>query len=606
MSNTQVMIQRQDPNIEAYRLGLLRDVQGFTRNQIFGQNVQALRAQGLSDEQIAQQLSVPGQGTEGQEGYVAPVTYSAADVGGISQEAQFGPPGYQVAQLSPAEQAAVAAAQQGIGAYQPFLGAGSQMIGQGQGLIAGQAVPMLQQGLQRGIDISQQGIGQLMSSIGAAQEAAGTGAGALRGLAGQIGGEVGTAQAAAQLAAERARSVAGQGRTDVMGGAAYGQSGAEVAAQRARQSTASAQQALMEAAGMGRGTAEQGIAALAGTGARFDPSQIAPFMGGFEDVAVQQALADIARQGQLAQQGVAAQAVGAGAFGGSRQAVAEQELQRNVLEQQGRTAAQMRAAGFESAAQRAQQAFEQQQARQQQLAALTGQLGQGGVGAALQAAGQAGQLGLSAEQLAQTGALQSAQQQIGAGQTAAQLGLSAEQLAQTGALQSGQLGLSGIQTGGQLQNQAAQLGLQAAQQQAAAGQGIGSLGVNVGQLGVSAAGQMGQFGTQLGQLGIQQAGIGELQSRLGTQDIQNLMATGGLERGVAQATLDAERLTNLQRFSQPYQQFGFLSDIYAGVPTGQMTMTATSAPQVSPFQTALGLGIQGLSAAAGAQRAGLI
>jgi hypothetical protein len=233
-------------------------------------------------------------------------------------------------------------------------------------------------------------------------------------------------------------------------------------------------------------------------------------------------------------------------------------------------------------------------------------LGQGGVGAALQAAGQAGQLGLSAEQLAQTGALQSAQQQIGAGQTAAQLGLSAEQLAQTGALQSGQLGLSGIQTGGQLQNQAAQLGLQAAQQQAAAGQGIGSLGVNVGQLGLSGAGQMGQFGTQLGQLGIQQAGIGELQSRLGTQDIQNLMATGGLERGVAQATLDAERLTNLQRFSQPYQQFGFLSDIYAGIPTGQMTMTATSAPQVSPFQTALGLGIQGLSAAAGVQRAGLI
>jgi hypothetical protein len=97
-------------------------------------------------------------------------------------------------------------------------------------------------------------------------------------------------------------------------------------------------------------------------------------MGQFEDSAVQQALSDIARQGQIAQQGVAAQAVGAGAFGGSRQAVAEQELQRNILEQQGRTAAQMRQAGFESATQRAQAAFEAQQGRAQQAAQLTGAL----------------------------------------------------------------------------------------------------------------------------------------------------------------------------------------------------------------------------------------
>jgi hypothetical protein len=438
MTNTSVMIQRQDPAIEAYRLGLLGDVQSFVRQRI-------------------------------EDGTM--------------------PPDYQVAQMSPGEQAAVRLAMEGIGAYRPFLEQGSQMIGQGAGLITGQGVSALQEAL-------------------------------------------GVTRAAPEMLQQ---------------GLAGALSGTELAAARARASTAEAQRALMEAAGMSGATAEQGIAALAGTGAGFDPTQISPFMGQFEDAAVQQAMSDIARQGQLAQQGVRGQAVQAGAFGGSRQAVAEQELQRNVLEQQGRTAAQMRAAGFESAAGRAQQAFEQQQARQQQLASLTGQLGQAGAASALQAAGQAGQLGLSAEQLAQTGALQ----------------------------------------GGQL-------GVSAAGQQANIGQGIGSL-----------AGQFGTFGTQLGGLGMQQAGIGELTSRLGTQDIQNLMATGGLERGVQQATLDAQRLTNLQRYSQPYQQFGFLSDIYAGVPTGQMTTTASSAPQVSPFQTALGLGIQGLSAAAGAQRAGL-
>ena len=73
-----------------------------------------------------------------------------------------------------------------------------------------------------------------------------------------------------------------------------------------------------------------------------------------------------------------------------------------------------------------------------------------------------------------------------------------------------------------------------------------------------------------------------------------------------QAELDAQRQSDLAQLYEPYQRLGFLSDIYAGIPTSQSTLTASSAPQVSPFQTALGLGISGLSAAAGAQRAGLL
>ena len=51
--SVQTTITRQDPAIEAYRLGLLGDVQGLVRNQMFGQQVQNLRKQGLTDEQIA-------------------------------------------------------------------------------------------------------------------------------------------------------------------------------------------------------------------------------------------------------------------------------------------------------------------------------------------------------------------------------------------------------------------------------------------------------------------------------------------------------------------------------------------------------------------------
>jgi len=230
----------------------------------------------------------------------------------------------------------------------------------------------------------------------------------------------------------------------------------------------------------------EGIGALAGTGAMYDPNSYQDFMNPYEDQVIDNTMADIRRQGDIAQQGVRAQAVGAGAFGGSRGQIAQSELDRNVMKQQADTAAQMRAAGFQNAQQAAMNAFESGMGRQQQLGQLTGQLATG-----------------------------------------------------------------------------------------------------------------------LGGLGIQQAGIGEMGTNLNTQDIQNLMTTGATERGVNQAGLDALRLTNLQRYTQPYQQYGFLSDIYSGTPTGSSTLTAASAPQVSPFQTAMGLGISGLAAASGAQRAGL-
>ena len=73
----------------------------------------------------------------------------------------------------------------------------------------------------------------------------------------------------------------------------------------------------------------------------------------------------------------------------------------------------------------------------------------------------------------------------------------------------------------------------------------------------------------------------------------------------AQAQLDAIRATQTQEAMLPYQQLGFVSDIYRGAPTTQMALTSQTAPSASPLQTALGLGIAGLGAASGAQRAGL-
>jgi hypothetical protein len=89
---------------------------------------------------------------------------------------------------------------------------------------------------------------------------------------------------------------------------------------------------------------------LAGSAGQFDPSQISPYMNSYEDSAVQQALQDVARQGQIQGQTLAANAVGAGAFGGARQGIAASELGRNVLQQQAQTAAAMRNQGYQQAA----------------------------------------------------------------------------------------------------------------------------------------------------------------------------------------------------------------------------------------------------------------
>ena len=108
-----------------------------------------------------------------------------------------------------------------------------------------------------------------------------------------------------------------------------------------------------------------------------------------EDV-IDTTLAEIRREGDIANIGARAEAVGAGAFGGSRQAIAEQELQRNIEDRAARTAAQLRSAAYTGAQNQAQSAFENQMKRGQGAGQLFQSLGTGigALGEAQQALGQ--------------------------------------------------------------------------------------------------------------------------------------------------------------------------------------------------------------------------
>lgn len=109
-----------------------------------------------------------------------------------------------------------------------------------------------------------------------------------------------------------------------------------------------AYQPMMEA---GAATLGQGVAQLA-------PGAYQQYMDPYLGDVLGQSLQDLQRQADIERQRIGTSAIQSGAFGGSRQAVAEQELQRNVADAFARQSAQLRSQAFESAQNRAQQAGE--------------------------------------------------------------------------------------------------------------------------------------------------------------------------------------------------------------------------------------------------------
>ena len=190
------------------------------------------------------------------------------------------------------------------------------------------------------------------------------------------------------------------------------------------------------------------------------PGGVSQFFNPYENQVVQQTMQDIARAGQMQQQQLGAQAVGQGAFGGSRAAVAGSELGRATMEQQARSAGQLRQQGYSQAQQAAQQA--------------------------------------------------------------------------------------------------AQL----------------------------------------------QAGLGAQAQQMGVQDINTLLGIGGLTQQTSQQALDVARQNLLQQQSLPYQEIGFLSDIFRGVPALQQTTSSTTTPPPSTTSQLMGLGIAGLGAYGASQQGG--
>lgn len=513
----QEQIVREAPDIEAYKIGLLRS------------------AKGLSDQPVAL-------------------------------------PGYSIAGFNPDQLAAFQQARAGIGAYQPYLYGGSQALQQGVGTTQ-EAADVL-----RGADTRAQ--------FQAAQQALN--------LSGQTAGQIG--QAAQNLnPAFQNLGAAGQyargSDTSGMFPGAYSFIG-----QGAGLTGRAAQQALGSSAAdyaPAMGLMGAGINQLYGGTGQYDPRSVSAFMDPYQRQVIDAATQEINRQRDIAEQQQNAQAVGAGAFGGSRQAIQRAELERNTAQLRNQTIAGLMSQGYNQAQAQAQAAFEagrqrdiatgqaigQQAGLAGQLATQQAQLGQSGAGLAGQLGGQMGQFGTQVGQLAG--------QQAGIQQNIANL------LAQQ------------AQAGGQLAGQQANIFAQQAGMYGNVGQGIGQLAGQQYGVGQNMAQSLAGMGAQLGNLGVQQAALGQTAQQLGQQDVNFLYNIGQQQQGLTQQQLDAQRNTALQQAYEPYQRLAFLSDIYKGAPSSQQSISAATAPTPSAFQQAAGLGIAGLSAGTAAKRAGL-
>lgn len=310
---------------------------------------------------------------------------------------------YQVAGFDPMQEQAFALAQQGIGAYKPYLERGDKALGSGIRAVEG--------------------------AIGETKK-----------LAGQIQGEV-----------ER-------GQEGILGAARRGEAAGRRAARETRQATSMAMPFQQE----GLAAIRRGQEFLGGAAGAYDPTSAQAYMDPYQQQVVDLTLADIERAGarQLEDIGkrTEQEALQQGAFSGSRRFLErerrEEPVREEILRRQAATAAGLRSQGYQTAQQQAQQAFEQQQQRQMGVGQLFGQLGTqtGALGTSfgqlgLQGAGQAGQLGMQGAGMGMQGAQQASQ----LGMQGITTGLGAQQQVAGMGQGLGSLGMQSAQMGGMAQ-----------------------------------------------------------------------------------------------------------------------------------------------------------
>lgn len=124
-------------------------------------------------------------------------------------------------------------------------------------------------------------------------------------------------------------------------------------------------------------TGSAALPSYSGVGAAASPTQTSPtgiaanYMNPYLGAVLAPQLSELQRQAQIAQMNQASKLTGAGAYGGSRQAIMDAELQRNLLQEMNKTIG----TGYATAYDKAMDQFNKEQAQAMGLAGLLGTAG---------------------------------------------------------------------------------------------------------------------------------------------------------------------------------------------------------------------------------------
>ena len=479
--------------------------------------------------------------------------------------------GDRIAGFSPREEYAMQLADQGIGAYQPYMARAAGLTEEGLATMAGgssEAAAAMRRAQQQGEDYTRLGIDRGTDFLGRGIEKTNIAEKGLMGRLRQAEGSFRDAETTGLKYAQQAEDIARRGQsitdpyyregiTGVRQGRASelsGLSSAEAAAQRG----VSAQSPYLDEA------LQQSRASTY----EFDPSSISSYMDPYEDQVVQQVMRDMDKAQQQGDIGRRASEVGTGAFGGSRSQLTQQES--DIANRRGMTEALagIRSQGYTSSRDAAMADFGRSRAAQANAAGMTAGLG-----------AQAGGAERGLAQLLSGTAAQRGQAYRGSGSEIAGLGGamggSRERLAAT----VGNLGnqRSGYQSGlGTNVSALGQTGYGAkmgtAQQLSQAGQNIYGMGTGAGQnfYNMGTGTGQGLAGIAGGLSGAQSGAAGAYQGYAGANqgfrqgDVASAMNIGGMNRARNQAGLDL----NYQNFVGQYNMPNQLMSGYANYLTG--------------------------------------
>jgi hypothetical protein len=293
----------------------------------------------------------------------------------------------------------------------------------------------------------------------------------------------------------------------------------------------------------------------------FGTSQAQAYMNPYTNTVMKNTLGEMGRQNAIGQQGDAAKATAAKAFGGSRQGVVEAERARNFAQEQNNVIGNLQNQNFAQAQGQFNTDTARRQQNQQSNAGLNLQTQMGNQGATMQT--------LMADQAARnnmaqynSGVLNNAQ-------------LANEQMRQTA---------FGINRDTFNQNQDRQFATQTQNQN----MGLQGFNANRDQFNTDQARML-----QGGALGMQNAG---LQQQLNMQDANNLMSIGGQQQQLGQKNRDISYQDFLNQKQYPYQQYNFLQSALQGNSFNPYqgisgTTTTQSGGDPSAVQQAAGLGL---------------